>query len=106
MAPLLPIAPLCIVAGGSHGATPPHRSALHRRRRVSWRHSSSSLRSASSPAGLMAPLLLIAPLCIVAGGSHGATPPHRSALHRRRRDASRLARIASARTWNRGQQLT
>src|ERR1700678_2765700 len=68
MAPLLLIASLCIVAGAGHGrrsssslrsasspaqvmgAAPPHRFALHRRRRGSW-----------------APLLLIASLCIVAG---------------------------------------
>src|ERR1700737_644991 len=36
------------------GASPPHRFALHRRRRRSW-----------------APLLLIASLCIVDGAGHG-----------------------------------
>src|ERR1700728_4648744 len=107
-APLLLIAPLCIVAGGHLRrsssslrsasspavicAAPPHRSALHRRRRSS------------------APLLLIAPLCIVAGGHLRrspsslrsasspavicAAPPHRSALHRRRRSSAPLLLIA------------
>ncbi|KAA8967745.1 MAG: hypothetical protein F6Q13_05460 [Mycobacterium sp.] len=42
------------------GAAPPHRFALHRRRRGSW-----------------APLLLIASLCIVAGAVHGAILPAR-----------------------------
>ncbi|AXA87004.1 hypothetical protein DDF83_07970 [Mycobacterium tuberculosis] len=53
-APLLLIASLCIVVGaGFTSAAPPHRFALHRRRR-----------------GSRAPLLLIASLCIVVGAAH------------------------------------
>jgi bile acid-coenzyme A ligase len=37
MARLLLIAVLCIVARAGHGAAPPHRRALHRRPRRSWR---------------------------------------------------------------------
>src|ERR1700733_10717401 len=66
-------------------AAPPHRCALHRRRPGHLRRSSSSLRSASSPAESSTPLLLIAALCIVAGRVIYAAPPHRCALHRRRR---------------------
>ncbi|REA10454.1 hypothetical protein C3R28_14975 [Mycobacterium tuberculosis] len=118
---------LCIVAGAGHwrrsspslcsassparvtGAAPPHRFALHRRRR-----------------GSLAPLLPIALLCIVAGAGHwrrsspslcsassparvtGAAPPHRFALHRRRRGSlapllpiALLCIVAGAGHWRR-----
>jgi hypothetical protein len=45
----------------------------------------------------MAPLLLIASLCIVAGSANGATPPHRFALHRRRRGHQATATGSSTR---------
>src|SRR3984885_11386273 len=72
-APLLHIATLCIVAGADICAAPPHRNALHRRRRGYMRRSSTSQRSASSPARIYAPLLHIATLCIVAGADHRPT---------------------------------